>query len=579
MKSKRNILAFHKDLTPKALGYLADCEKRLANGTCIRHRTGMIRFNRWSKSIKLSIREIAPGHMELYHSYCLHSGLDPKTCDVEVYVARAYVVWLIRNGHLKANTTDFFQISTMSAHLPDYTLLFLKQRAATTKYAHVRFRQLLHLFHNWLLDKKLNIADLKRIDALAFLSFLESRNYVPKQLHMRRLHIRIYFDWLRDRDLTKVDTSEIFTTVEQFRNFNLPKFAEEYLLEIETTLREDTVKNYKTNFMALHRFLHRRGIDIRNLNRKHCVSWMRFMFEKKKYSASTRLQRLVNTRGYLHWLSNRGILKADVDQLIKSSDFPRLDMVLPKPLPPNIDAEIQRRLTASDNIYHKGALLLRFTGMRLGELAKLDFDPIWRDDAGKTYIKVPIGKLHNERLVPIDDKTIALIEFIQKGSLPHLKRFSKEPKKGTLLLGPKGGSALHNVYRLFKLVSNDLDGHGSIHPHRLRHTFATTLMNSGLNPLMVMALLGHKDLRMTDRYCLITNDTIYRSFFKASEDAQFKVAFSLPEMDLDGQDFNPGNALDNVVKWIQREHSASNRSTSLLIMRLNRLRSEIRNLN
>jgi integrase len=253
-------------------------------------------------------------------------------------------------------------------------------------------------------------------------------------------------------------------------------------------------------------------------------------------------------------------------------------MILPKPLSPQIDAEIQRRLSASNNIYHKGALLLRFTGMRLGELANLNFDPVWRDDAGKTYIKVPIGKLHNERLVPIDEKTIALIEAIQIGSLPHLKRFSKEPKKGKLLLGPKGGSALHNVYRLFKSISKDLDGHGSIHPHRLRHTFATTLMNSGLNPLIVMALLGHKDLRMTDRYCLITNETVYSSYFKAMSQSQFKVALNLPEMDLEGQDFNPATALDNVVKWIQREHSMNNRNTSLLVMRLNRLRSEIRNL-
>lgn len=131
--------------------------------------------------------------------------------------------------------------------------------------------------------------------------------------------------------------------------------------------------------MCFHRFLHREGVDIRDLDRATCVKWIRFLFEKKKYSASTRLQRLVNTRGYLYWLSQQGIVKANIDELIKTSDFPKIDLVLPKPLPPHVDAEIQRRLVASSNVYHMGALLLRATGMRLGELSSLSFNPIWRD--------------------------------------------------------------------------------------------------------------------------------------------------------------------------------------------------------
>lgn len=574
MKSKKNILISHEDLPAVAISYLTDVKKRLALATCIRHRTTLIRFHQWMTSKGLQPGDLTPNFLAEHRRWCGTLKIKSSTADVDHYNARSYVVWLIRTGHLNANTTDFFQFSLKPADLPGFTELFLKHRKAVTKYGHVRYRQLLNLFHNWLLDYKTDVAILDRERVLCFLNFLGSRGYTPRQLHIRRLHIRIYFDWLRDRDLTKVDCRDFFDTVEQYRNYELPDFAEEYLRELQTTLRDDTVKSYKTNFMGLHRFLHHEGVEIQNLDRATCVKWMRFMFEKKKFSVSTRLQRLVNTRGYLYWLVDRGILKADVDQLIKSSDFPERDLVLPKPLPPNVDAEIQRRLSTSTNIYHKGALLLRLTGMRLGELSNLNFNPIWRDDSGKTYIKVPIGKLHSERLVPINENTIKLIESIQQGSLSHLKRFSKDPENGKLLLGPKGGSALHNVYRLFKSITAGIPGCGSIHPHRLRHTFATTLMNAGLNPLIVMTLLGHKNLQMTFRYSLITDNTVYQSYFKAIEQSTLN-GFKLPELGVsNAQEFNPIQSLEDIAKWLKRER-ASHRPTELIVKRVNRIRSEI----
>lgn len=567
------------ELPTEATEYLLSMQQDFSAGTLIRHRGMLNRFYRWLNKSDLSVTAMTPELLAEYRSWCKTDGIANSTCNVELYNTRTYLCWLIRNDRIVGRTTDYFRYSLKPATLPKHTHLFLQHRSKASRYAPTRYRQLLNLFHNWLLDYKLDLQNLTRENILSFLHFLGERGYTKKQLHIRRLYVRIYFDWLRDRDLTPVDCRDIVESCEQFRNFELPDFAVEYLHEIETTLRDKTVISYKTGFQGFHRYLHHQGIDIKNLTRENCVSWMKYMFDDKKYAQSTRLGRLVNLRGYLSWLVEHKVLSANVDDLIRSSDFPKLDLMLPKPLPPKIDIEVQRRLVESNDLYHKGALLLRVTGMRLGELSNLSFDPIWQDDSGRTYIKVPVGKLHSERLVPIEEKTIELIKWMQKESLPHLKTFSPEPEKGKLLLGPQGGTALHNIYRRFKNITENIEGAGSIHPHRLRHTFGTVLINADLHPMTIMVLMGHKDLRMTARYSLITNATVYRTFFQATAQSSFSSEINFPNIVPLTSAFSPAVALDSVTKWLQsNNHEPNDRNKALIIKRLNRIRHEIENL-
>jgi integrase len=56
----------------------------------------------------------------------------------------------------------------------------------------------------------------------------------------------------------------------------------------------------------------------------------------------------------------------------------------------------------SDSIYHQGLLLMRLTGLRIGELCSLERNCIRRDHLNNCFLKVPLGKLNTERLVPMD---------------------------------------------------------------------------------------------------------------------------------------------------------------------------------
>ena len=122
--------------------------------------------------------------------------------------------------------------------------------------------------------------------------------------------------------------------------------------------------------------------------------------------ACSRRHILIDTRTYLHWLLERNELRADPDDLVRSSDLPKLPTYLPRPLSPAQDIKLQQRLEASSDRLHQGLLLMRLTGLRIGELANLPCDCLRVDLHGHKFLKVPLGKLNNERLIPVDDRIV-----------------------------------------------------------------------------------------------------------------------------------------------------------------------------
>ena len=72
---------------------------------------------------------------------------------------------------------------------------------------------------------------------------------------------------------------------------------------------------------------------------------------------------------------------------------------------------------------------MRNTGLRLGELCALEFNCIRSDEEGNHFLKVPLGKLNSERLVPLDEPTMALVRELQQGGQP-LRTWLLETKRG-----------------------------------------------------------------------------------------------------------------------------------------------------
>lgn len=213
-----------------------------------------------------------------------------------------------------------------------------------------------------------------------------------------------------------------------------------------------------------------------------------------------------------HRRQRLGVLRTFFDRIIEwdwedaptrcpifTSDLPRPDEPLPKFLADADATRFARSVAAEEDPLRRLVLeLLMRTGVRVGELCALETDAVVQIGEG-WWLRVPIGKLHNDRYVPLHPTLLPLLDAWR----------ARHPDNGLGLLLTNDGRPLnrHCVTRMVNRAGRRA-GLKHIHPHQLRHTLATQAVNRGMRLEAIAALLGHRTLRMTIRYARIANRTV-----------------------------------------------------------------------
>jgi integrase len=194
--------------------------------------------------------------------------------------------------------------------------------------------------------------------------------------------------------------------------------------------------------------------------------------------------------------------------LLLSEDLPRLDQNLPRPLSPENDERLLAELHRSDHLLAAALLLTRLTGMRLGETADLAPDCLHQAGEDRWLLHVPLGKLHTERWVPVDQEVGELV-----ARLRFLRTLPPVAPAEFLLPRPKGRGVLCTQLRSFLADAAQRCGiPAHVVPHQLRHTYATSMLRAGVSLPGLMKLLGHRTANMTLRYLEITQQDLQREF-------------------------------------------------------------------
>jgi integrase len=190
-----------------------------------------------------------------------------------------------------------------------------------------------------------------------------------------------------------------------------------------------------------------------------------------------------------------------------AGDIPKADEPLPKFLDDPTAAKFMAALAVEPNRRRRLIVeLLARTGMRVGEIAALRDDAMYR--LGDTYwLRIPVGKLHNDRTVPLHPMLVGLINDYRAWRGPTttgllVERDDHKP------MDPR------TIYRHVTAVARRAGVH--VHPHALRHTLATQCINRGMSLEAIAALLGHRSPRMTLVYARISDTTVAEQYFTAT---------------------------------------------------------------
>ena len=259
-----------------------------------------------------------------------------------------------------------------------------------------------------------------------------------------------------------------------------------------------TLKAYLSDLDQFCGFLATKKIRLETADHLAIRAFLGTLHQENK--ATTRARKLAAIRAFYAFLYKRGVVKQNPGRLVMAPKKPKS---LPKVVPiddllsllaaPGDDA-LGRRDKAILEVLYGG-------GVRVSELVGLDVDD-W--DRHHNLVRV-MGKGRKERIVPLGGKAReALDEY-----LPRREELGASAGEKALFLNYQGGRlSTRSVARLIDhhVLACALKRH--VHPHALRHSFATHLLDGGADLRAIQEMLGHASLSTTQRYTEVSWDRL-----------------------------------------------------------------------
>jgi integrase/recombinase XerD len=237
-------------------------------------------------------------------------------------------------------------------------------------------------------------------------------------------------------------------------------------------------------------------------------------------AATTIARRLAAVRSFFR---HQVLLGARTDNPAASVELPKRRRTLPRTLSP---AEVERLLDAAAGTTPRAlrdralAELLYGAGLRVSEAVSLDRQSI---DLENRLVRC-LGKGNKERVVPIGREAAeALRRYLSRGR-PFLERRTRQE----LFLNANGGALTRaGVFVILRRLADKAGLEPErIHPHLLRHSFATHLLEGGADLRAVQEMLGHADLATTELYTHVSDRRRRELYFQAHPHARRKKSVS-----------------------------------------------------
>ena len=269
-------------------------------------------------------------------------------------------------------------------------------------------------------------------------------------------------------------------------------------------MSQNTLDSYRSDLEQFSSWLEKNNLSYIKTSKKEILSYLSFLFQKG-LGSKTVARKLSSLKSFFRYLVFKSIIPNDPSSEVET---PKLLKSIPKSIS---EKEVEALLAAPDEKTDIGLRdktmieTLYSCGLRISELTNLELLNL---NLRQGVIRV-IGKGQKERLVPMGDQLIGLLELYISSSRKNLlnKRHSD-----FLFLSTRGQrmtrqSFWHRIKHYCLASGFEPD---KISPHVLRHAFATHLLNNGADLRVVQLLLGHSDLNTTQIYTEVARQRLKR---------------------------------------------------------------------
>jgi len=285
-------------------------------------------------------------------------------------------------------------------------------------------------------------------------------------------------------------------------------------LEAERNVSPYTVRNYTTDLLDFFQFLGGKGVgSLKEVDRYVVRDYLSHLMGRGLVKASI-ARKLSAIRSFYRYLLREEMVSISP---VATTSSPKLDRRLPTFL--TIE-EVEKLLEAPDLSTPQGqrdrALLelLYASGLRVSELVSLNLKQV---DLGSGEIRV-WGKGAKERITLMGKPAArALSDYLSQGR----PKLLGERKSHTLFVNRYGERLTERmVQKILEDYASQAGMGKRVHPHMLRHTFATHLLDGGADLRVVQELLGHANLSSTQIYTHVTKSRARKIYLSAHPMAQ-----------------------------------------------------------
>lgn len=272
-----------------------------------------------------------------------------------------------------------------------------------------------------------------------------------------------------------------------------------------------TIRNYESDLLELHEYFSPPDLDpppLRDIDLLALREWLEHLYEKKLKAVTIR-RKLSAVRGLFRFLMREHRIAKDPARLLRTPKMPQTIPAVPNAELTNnlVDAvgsasvkNLERPHPERDRLLFE---LLYGCGLRISEAVGLNYEDF---DRTERWIRVH-GKGRKMRQVPYGAKTAAALDAYAPDD---------RAKSGPLLLNHQGDRLSDRGARgIVKFYATHIAQDSSIHPHTLRHAFATHLLSDGADLRAIQELLGHASLSTTQKYTQVALTDLMRVYDKS----------------------------------------------------------------